>query len=52
MVYAAQVRHAANSLSDLRTFALRRRSRKKPRFLPAIDGAMSEKRPQAIFPVD
>jgi hypothetical protein len=31
---------------------LRGRSRQKPRFLPAIDGVMSEKRPRAVFPID
>src|SRR5258708_27463374 len=31
---------------------LRRCSRQKPRFLPAIHGVMSEKRPQAVFPID
>jgi hypothetical protein len=28
------------------------RSRQKPRFLPAVTQPMSEKWPQAIFPID
>jgi hypothetical protein len=38
-----------SSLSDLRWPI--RRSRQKPRFLPAATKPLSEKRPQAVFPM-
>jgi hypothetical protein len=45
--FTVQRAHAAGH-----RYSQRRRSRQKPRFLPATDEVMSEKRPQAVFPID